>query len=65
MFSGPKYIVYISITAVTTYLFAGKIQKFMIEKKKIIGKHDFSKRKEEIHKENIYKRKVWLLLDLL
>ena len=36
MFSGPKYIVYISITAVTTYLFAGKIQKLHDREKKIL-----------------------------
>ena len=36
MFSGPKYIVYISITAVTTYLFAGKIQKLQIEKRRLL-----------------------------
>ena len=47
MFSGPKYIVYISITAVTTYLFAGKIQKLHDREKKIIGEHDFSKEKKK------------------
>ena len=66
MFSGPKYIVYISITAVTTYLFAGKIQKLHDREKKIIGEHDFSKeKKKSIKKQFTAKRKVWLLLDLV
>ena len=60
MFSGPKYIVYISITAVTTYLFAGKIQKLHDREKKIIGEHDFSKeKKKSIKKQFTAKRKVW------
>lgn len=66
MFSGPKYIAYISITAVTTYLFAGKIQKLHDREKKIIGEHDFSKeKKKSIKKQFTAKRKVWLLLDLV
>ena len=66
LFSGPKYIVYIAVTSITTYLLARKIQSLHDKEKNYVTEHELSKdKKKEIKKKYTRVRKFWLILDLL
>lgn len=66
MFSGPKYSVFILITALSTYLLALRIQYLHKKEKQIISDFEGSKdEKKLIKKKYTSKRKRWLLLDFL
>lgn len=66
LFSGPKYIVFILVTATSTYLLAGRIQFLHDEEKRIIAESDFAKdEKKAFKKKYTGKRKRLLLLDFL
>ena len=64
--AGSKYIVYILITAVTTYLFALRIQALHNKEKKQLEQTTLKKeQKKRLKKVFKWKRKVWLILNLL
>lgn len=66
MFSGPKYIIYILITIVTTYLLARRIQYLHNEEKKELASFEGSKdEKKKLKKKYTRHRKLWLILDFL
>ena len=66
LFSGPKYIVFIIITSLTTYLFARRIQALHDNEKKFIAENELSKdEKKLIKKKYTKRRKRWLLLDFI
>ena len=66
LFSGPKYIVYIAVTSITTYLLARKIQSLHDKETNYVTEHELSKdKKKEIKKKYTRVRKFWLILDLL
>lgn len=64
LFSGPKYIIFILITAVSTYLLARRIQYLHDRENDVISNFDGEKeKKKKIKKKFTAKRKRWLLLD--
>lgn len=64
LFSGPKYIIYILITAVSTYLLARRIQYLHDKEKRIVQEKQLDKeQKKKIKKKYTSKRKRYLLLD--
>lgn len=66
LFSGPKYIVFVLITAFTTYLLARRIQYLHNKEKQIIETSELDRDgKKRLKKKYTGKRKRWLLLDFL
>lgn len=66
LFSGPKYIVFIAITSVSTYFFARRIQFLHDKEKKFIAENELTKdEKKSVKKKYTRKRKLWLLSDFL
>lgn len=66
LFSGPKYIVFILVTSLTTYFIARKIQYLHNREKKILSNTTLEKeRKKRIKKKFTSSRKRWLILDFL
>lgn len=66
LFSGPKYIVFIAITSVSTYFFARMIQSLHDKEKKYISENELSKEaKKRVKKNYTRKRKLWLIADFI
>ena len=63
MFSGPKYIIFITVTSISTYLLARRIQD---QEKQYIAENELTKdEKKAIKKRYTKRRKRWLILDFL
>lgn len=66
MYAGPKYVVFILASIVTTYLLTLRIQYLHDKEKRILDESDFDKeQKKKFKKKYANKKKRWLLLDLL
>lgn len=66
MCSGPKYIVYIIATIVTTYALARRIQYLHNKEKRILAEFEGTKdEKKKIKKKYTRKRKAYLILDFI
>ena len=66
LFSGPKYIVFIIITALSTYLLALLIQELHEKEKEALAVPELKKEdKKKIKKKYTRRKKFWLILDFL
>ena len=66
LFSGPKYIVFVIVTTITTYFCARVIDGFNRQEKEVISNFDGSKeRKKRIKKKFARRKRLFLILDLL
>ena len=66
MFSGPKYIIFITVTSISTYLLARRIQALHDKEKQYISENELTKdEKKAIKKHYTKRRKRWLILDFL
>ena len=66
MFSGPKYILFITVASISTYLLARRIQALHDQEKQYISENELTKdEKKAIKKHYAKRRKRWLILDFL
>lgn len=67
LFAGPKYIIFVFVSTLSTYLFARKIQKLHDDEARIINEREFSSKeaKKKFKKRFANRRKRFLILDFI
>lgn len=70
LFAGPKYIVFVLLTGISTYLLALRIQQIHDKEKQIVNNskktdRDLKEFKKKIKKSFTHKRKFYLIVDFL